>query len=67
MIKTLTCHKAEPTVLSNQAMNSDNTTMNQAQFPPSFAEAVRAWLLVLLDGDSRSQPRSPNSLYVYLY
>src|SRR6266480_7797617 len=32
MIKTLTCHKAEPTVLSNQAKNSDNTTMNQVQW-----------------------------------
>src|SRR6266700_3754139 len=31
MIKTLACHKAEPTVLSNHAVNSDNTTMNKAQ------------------------------------
>ena len=38
MIKTLACHKAEPTVLSNQAMNSDNTTMNKAQ----SAEAAQA-------------------------
>lgn len=30
-----------------------------------FAGAVRAWLLVLLDGDVRARPRSPASIYVY--
>src|SRR5439155_4739159 len=32
MIKTLACRKAESTVLSNQAVSCDNTTMNQAQW-----------------------------------
>jgi predicted ester cyclase len=32
MIKTLACHKAEPTVPSNQAVSSDDTTMNQVQW-----------------------------------
>lgn len=36
------------------------------QLPPGFAEVVRAWLLVLLDGDRRARPRSPNSLYAYV-
>jgi integrase len=30
-----------------------------------FADAVRAWLLVLLDGDTRARPRSHASIYVY--
>ncbi|CAO5185867.1 hypothetical protein FAIPA1_50142 [Frankia sp. AiPs1] len=30
-----------------------------------FAAAVRAWLLVLLDGDARTRPRSHASIYVY--
>jgi hypothetical protein len=37
-----------------------------AQLPEGFAADVRAWLLVLLDGDSRSRPRSAGTLYVYL-
>ena len=35
------------------------------QLSTGFAEAVRSWLLVLLDGDRRARPRSPNSLYAY--
>ena len=33
--------------------------------PRGFAGAVRAWLLVLLDGDARSRPRSHASIYAY--
>ncbi|TMR88906.1 hypothetical protein [Nonomuraea basaltis] len=33
--------------------------------PAGFAADVRAWLLVLLDGDARTRPRSPSTLYVY--
>lgn len=32
---------------------------------PGFAEPVRHWLLVLLDGDTRARPRSPSTIYVY--
>ena len=32
MIKTLAYHKAEPTVLSNHAVNCHNTTMNEVHF-----------------------------------
>ena len=35
------------------------------ELPQGFAGAVRAWLLVLLDGDARSRPRSHASIYVY--
>jgi integrase len=35
------------------------------ELPPSFAPAVRDWLLVLLDGDARSRPRSAATIYVY--
>ena len=35
------------------------------ELPQGFAQAVRAWLLVLLDGDARARPRSHGSIYVY--
>jgi integrase len=41
------------------------TDRSAGQLPAGFAEVVRAWLLVLLDGDNRALPRSPDSLYVY--
>ncbi|MFI1338585.1 hypothetical protein ACH4U7_52855 [Streptomyces sp. NPDC020845] len=36
-----------------------------AELPAGFASDVRAWLLVLLDGDSRAKPRSHACVYVY--
>jgi integrase len=36
-----------------------------SQLPVGFAEVIRTWLLVLLDGDTRARPRSPSTLYVY--
>ncbi|WP_327248912.1 hypothetical protein [Streptomyces sp. NBC_01320] len=36
-----------------------------AALPAGFASDVRAWLLVLLDGDSRAKPRSHTCLYVH--
>ena len=35
------------------------------ELPPGFAATVRDWLLVLLDGDARSRPRSATTIYVY--
>jgi hypothetical protein len=35
------------------------------ELPAGFAVDVRAWLLVLLDGDHRARPRSHTCLYVY--
>ncbi|MET7690517.1 hypothetical protein ABZT06_21485 [Streptomyces sp. NPDC005483] len=35
------------------------------ELPAGFAGDVRAWRLVLLDGDSRAKPRSRTCLYVY--
>lgn len=36
------------------------------ELPAGFTRDVRAWLLVLLNGDARSRPRSVATLYVYL-
>ena len=36
-----------------------------AEMPSGFAGDIRAWLLVLLDGDARSRPRTTGTLYVY--
>ncbi|MDN5933633.1 MAG: hypothetical protein L0I24_21625, partial [Pseudonocardia sp.] len=33
--------------------------------PPGFRTEVRAWLLVLLEGDARTRPRSASTLYGY--
>ncbi|HUE33628.1 MAG TPA: integrase [Mycobacterium sp.] len=35
------------------------------ELPSGFAEPVRAWLLVLLNGNTRARPRSPQTLYRY--
>ena len=35
------------------------------ELPDGFAGPVRSWLLVLLDGDTRARPRSPQTLYRY--
>ncbi len=35
------------------------------ELPQGFAAAVKGWLLVLLDGDTRSRPRSATTIYVY--
>ena len=32
---------------------------------PGFADTVRRWLIVLLDGDARARPRSAATLYAY--
>jgi site-specific recombinase XerD len=60
-------------VLTDLGLLDDDTTPairswidhNADQLPAGFAEVIRDWLLVLLDGDRRAQPRSPNSLYAY--
>ena len=53
-------------------LNDDTTPAIRAwidrrtgELPDGFARAVRAWLLVLLDGDARARPRSHGSIYVY--
>jgi hypothetical protein len=60
-------------VLTDLGLLDDDTTpairswidRNADQLPAGFADVVRTWLLVLLDGDRRARPRSPDSLYVY--
>ncbi len=36
-----------------------------SELPAGFAGPVRGWLLVLLDGDARSRPRSQSTVYRY--
>ena len=36
-----------------------------ADLPTGFAGDVRAWMLMLLDGDARNRPRSPIAIYSY--
>ncbi|MGW4720646.1 integrase [Nocardia sp. NPDC004260] len=38
---------------------------NVGELTPGFAEPVRRWLFVLLDGDNRAKPRSQATLYAY--
>jgi hypothetical protein len=60
-------------VLADLGLLDDDTTpairqwihRRTSELPAGFAEAVRPWLLVLLDGDARTRPRSQPTLYVY--
>jgi site-specific recombinase XerD len=36
-----------------------------SELTPGFAESVRQWLRVLIDGDRRARPRSSSTVYVY--
>lgn len=61
-------------VLSDLRLLHDDTTpairswieRRTSELPAGFVGDVRAWLLVLLDGDARSRPRSHALLYSYL-
>jgi hypothetical protein len=60
-------------VLDDLQLLHDDTTLairawidrRTGELPTGFAGDVRAWLLVLLDGDARNRARSHSSLYVY--
>jgi hypothetical protein len=60
-------------VLTDLGLLDDDTTpairswidRSVSELPAGFADPIRGWLLVLLDGDSRALPRSPDSLYAY--
>jgi len=60
-------------VLGELELLADDTTpairawidRSAGALPAGFAADVRAWLLVLLDGDARARPRSHSSIYVY--
>lgn len=60
-------------VLADLGLLHDDTTpairswieRRTAELPTVFAGDVQAWLLVLLDGDTRAQPRAHSSIYVY--
>lgn len=60
-------------VLADLGLLDDDTTpvirvwidRNTNDLAPGFAEPMRRWLLVLLDGDARAKPRSQATLYAY--
>lgn len=60
-------------VLANLELLDDDTPpairswidRRTSELPPAFAGDVRTWLLLLLDGDARTRPRSHASLYTY--
>ena len=60
-------------VLADLGLLDDDTTPvirvwiegNTSDLAPGFAEPVRHWLLVPLDGDARAKPRSQATLYAY--
>jgi hypothetical protein len=60
-------------VLAAPGLPDDDTTpairawidRRTGELPDGFTQAVRAWLLMLLDGDARARPRSHASIYVY--
>jgi hypothetical protein len=60
-------------VLTDLGLLDDDTTpvirlwidRNTSDLAPGFADPVRRWLLVLLDGDARAKPRSQGTLYAY--
>jgi hypothetical protein len=60
-------------VLADLGLLDDDTTpairvwidRSTTDLAAGFAEPVRRWLLVLLDGDARTKPRSQSTLYAY--
>lgn len=54
-------------LLDDDAMSAIRAWLdrNSSDLAPGFAEPVRHWLLVLLDGDARAKPRSQATLYAY--
>jgi integrase len=60
-------------VLDDLGLLDDDTTpairawidRNAEELTTGFAEPVRRWLFVLLDGDNRAKPRSEATLYAY--
>lgn len=60
-------------VLADVELLNDDTTpairswieLRTGELPAGFAADVRAWLLMLLDGDARNRPRSAITIYGY--
>jgi hypothetical protein len=69
----LQVHPRVARVLDELQLLRDDTTpairawidRRTSELPAGFAGHVRAWLLVVLDGDARARARSHCSLYVY--
>nr|WTB29456.1 hypothetical protein OG781_08055 [Streptomyces sp. NBC_00830] len=65
-------HRVAEVLDSLDLLDDDSTLAIRAwidrrtsELPAGFASDVRTWLLVLLDGDSRTRPRSHTCVYVY--
>jgi integrase len=69
-------HAPNPRVaqaLADLGLLDDDTTLavrawidrRAGELPAGFADAIRTWLLVLLEGDTRTRPRSQSTVYVY--
>jgi integrase len=60
-------------VLADLGLLDDDTTLavrcwidrRTSELPAGFAGSIRTWLLVLLDGDARTRPRSHSTIYVF--
>ncbi len=60
-------------VLTDLGLLDDDTPLaarswidrNTVNLPSGFGESVRRWLVVLLEGDARSRPRAPATVYSY--
>ena len=60
-------------VLAELGLLHDDTTTairswvdrRTSELPAGFRSGIRAWLVVLLDGDARTRPRSPTTLRVH--
>jgi hypothetical protein len=69
----LGCGARAAEVLADLGLLTDDSTpairswieRQNSGLPAGFAADVRAWLLVLLDGDARSRPRSPATIRAY--
>ena len=60
-------------VLADLGLLDDDTTLavrswidrRTGELPAGFADTIRTWLLVLLEGDARTRPRSHSTIYVF--
>jgi integrase len=60
-------------VLADLGLLDDDTTLavrswidrRAGELPAGFADTIRTWLLVLLEGDARTRPRSQPTIYVF--
>ncbi len=70
---TVRCNPRVAEVLADLGLLDDDTTLavrswidrRTGELPAGFADTIRTWLLVLLEGDARTRPRSHSTIYVF--